>query len=297
MEKQICNKCNQEKDMTEFEIRNDTKKHRKQCRECRRSKQKKYWDENKEDISERRKPYMKEYNVEYREKNRDKLNEASRKYNEKNRERLNEYKKEYKKINKDAIYEKRKNYFQEYQKNNREAYYKYQKQWRKDNPDKVKEYKQIYIEKNPDSVENIKQWQKKYNKQYQKNNRDSIRQNKRSYEKERRKVDINYKLKCNLRTRIYSVLKGIRKSDTTRNLVGCTIDQLKKHLEGRFTSEMTWENYGSYWEVDHIISCANFDLTKIEQQKKCFHYSNLQPLEAKENASKREHVRLSDIIS
>jgi hypothetical protein len=41
---------------------------------------------------------------------------------------------------------------------------------------------------------------------------------------------------------------------------------------------MTWDNHGDVWEIDHIIGCINFDLTDIEQQKKCFHYTNLQPL-------------------
>ena len=49
---------------------------------------------------------------------------------------------------------------------------------------------------------------------------------------------------------------------------------------------MTWDNYGSYWHVDHIIPCCKFDLTDPEQQLKCFHYTNLQPLEATANLRK-----------
>ncbi len=48
---------------------------------------------------------------------------------------------------------------------------------------------------------------------------------------------------------------------------------------------MTWDNYGK-WQIDHKIPCASFDLTDPEQQKSCFHFSNLQPLWAKDNNSK-----------
>ena len=53
---------------------------------------------------------------------------------------------------------------------------------------------------------------------------------------------------------------------------------------------MTWENHGQYgWHVDHIKPCALFDLTKIEEQKKCFHYTNLQPLWWRDNIKKSHH--------
>ncbi len=61
----------------------------------------------------------------------------------------------------------------------------------------------------------------------------------------------------------------------------------REHLEKQFKEGMTWENHGLYgWHIDHIIPCASFDLTDLEQQKKCFHYTNLQPLWAKENLIK-----------
>ena len=44
---------------------------------------------------------------------------------------------------------------------------------------------------------------------------------------------------------------------------------------------MTWENYGKYWHIDHIVPCYYFDLLKEEEQKRCFHYTNLQPLFAR----------------
>lgn len=69
-------------------------------------------------------------------------------------------------------------------------------------------------------------------------------------------------------------------------IIGCTMPFLKQYLESLFTKGMTWENYGfgyDKWNIDHIIPCENYDLTKIEEQKKCFNYTNLQPLWQSDN--------------
>jgi hypothetical protein len=60
--------------------------------------------------------------------------------------------------------------------------------------------------------------------------------------------------------------------------LGSTIEECRLYLESQFKPEMTWENHGEVWEIDHIIPCSSFDLTDTEQQKQCFHYSNTQPL-------------------
>jgi hypothetical protein len=65
------------------------------------------------------------------------------------------------------------------------------------------------------------------------------------------------------------------------------MDQLKQYIETLFKPGMTWGNHGNFgWHLDHIIPCSSFDLTDVEQQKKCFHYTNLQPLWAKDNIKK-----------
>ena len=68
------------------------------------------------------------------------------------------------------------------------------------------------------------------------------------------------------------------KNSKSLELLGCTIGEFKQHLEKQFKPEMTWDNHGEIWEIDHIKACANFDLSSLEEQQKCFHYSNLQPL-------------------
>ena len=70
-----------------------------------------------------------------------------------------------------------------------------------------------------------------------------------------------------------------------------SMEELKYYLEGKFQSGMTWENHGFRgWHIDHILPCSSFDFTKIEEQKKCFHYTNLQPLWAHENLTKAEKI-------
>jgi hypothetical protein len=68
--------------------------------------------------------------------------------------------------------------------------------------------------------------------------------------------------------------------------LGCTVDEFRLHLESFFINGMTWHNYGTLWEIDHIKPCALFDLTKYEQVAECFNYKNMQPLEKLANRSK-----------
>jgi len=98
--------------------------------------------------------------------------------------------------------------------------------------------------------------------------------------------DPNYQILNNLRTRLWYALKGRNKSESTLNLIGCSVDELWKHLESQFVDGMTLENYGPIWQVDHQKPCAIFDLTDPRQQRQCFNWRNLQPMFGPENSSK-----------
>jgi len=65
--------------------------------------------------------------------------------------------------------------------------------------------------------------------------------------------------------------------------------ELRLHLERQFKDGISWDNYGE-WHIDHIRPCAKFDLSKPEEQRACFHYTNLQPLWEKENVSKGARI-------
>jgi len=118
--------------------------------------------------------------------------------------------------------------------------------------------------------------------------KEELRKIRNEYQKQKKKTDINYKIAGAIRSRIYSQVKslGHGKVDSTVKLLGCTIPELRKYLESQFKKGMTWANYGQGWHIDHIKPCAKFELHRAEEQYKCFHYTNLQPLWAKENYSK-----------
>ena len=107
------------------------------------------------------------------------------------------------------------------------------------------------------------------------------------YEKARKKIDPAFKLSKTLRSRLGSALRSqsSKKKDTTFKLTGCSMKFLKGYLEAKFTEGMTWENHGK-WHIDHIKPCCSFNLEDEEEQKKCFHYTNLQPLWARDNLVK-----------
>lgn len=79
-----------------------------------------------------------------------------------------------------------------------------------------------------------------------------------------------------------------KKVGSAVKIVGCELGFLKQYLEEKFRDGMTWANHGALWEIDHIKACARFDLTDPEQQKLCFHYTNLQPLLETENGIKSD---------
>lgn len=110
------------------------------------------------------------------------------------------------------------------------------------------------------------------------------------YERKLARARIDYstpngKLEKRLRNRLWGVLRGERKLCSALELVGCSIEELWQWLEKQMLPGMTRENYGK-WHVDHKIPCAWFDMSNESEQRKCFHYTNLQPLWATDNMRK-----------
>lgn len=132
------------------------------------------------------------------------------------------------------------------------------------------DYQQQYTKDHPNYIKN---WKKE--------NRAQINQQ----ERERRSTDINFRLKKNISRAINRAIH--KNGESTFDYLPYAIEELKFHLEAQFDEKMTWDNYGSYWHIDHIKPHSLFHYTSMNDEafKKCWSLENLRPLEAKQNMS------------
>ncbi len=103
--------------------------------------------------------------------------------------------------------------------------------------------------------------------------------------------DSIFKVVCNLRSRCANAVRRGTKHSSLSEYLGCSIPELKTHLESKWQPGMSWDNY-TYrgWHIDHIRPLASFDLADPGQFKVAFHYTNLQPLWALDNLQKSDTV-------
>jgi hypothetical protein len=149
----------------------------------------------------------------------------------------------------------------------------------------AKMYSKTYQRKvlSPQEKLEIKQYKKKY---YQ-NNREEIL----SYRTKRYHDHIEVKLRDVLRSRLRRALKKKLKVGSAIKDLGCTIPELRLHLENKFQPGMTWDNWKiDGWHIDHIKPLASFDLTDTNQLQEATHFSNLQPLWWFDNLAKQDKI-------
>jgi hypothetical protein len=222
----------------------------------------------------RRKEYLKKYNKEYKRKNAEFLRKKAK---EKSKER-NDYMKEYRIKNTEKIKEIEKRY----RIKNKEILKESSDKWRENNKETVKKWKKDYYEKNKEKI--LSKNRENYYK-----NIDKYRKTKNEYVKNRMKEDSLFKLKFNIRCLIRNSMKRkfTEKSKKTIEILGCDFEIFKKHIEEQFNENMNWNNYGTYWEIDHIIPVSS---SKTEEELyKLNHYTNFQPLYWAENLSKNDN--------
>lgn len=147
--------------------------------------------------------------------------------------------------------------------------------------------KKEYVEKNKKKI--YKKNSEYHKIWYEKNKKIKLLKSK-FYNEKRESEDPEYKLRRRLRSRLTTALKKYLKVPfKERNinlLIGCSLAELRKYLESQFKDDMNWNNHGKLWHIDHIKPCRLFNLSDIEEQRRCFNYRNLQPLYAQENLKK-----------
>lgn len=186
----------------------------------------------------------------------------------------------------EANHEKKKEADRRYYAANSDKIRRRAKDWYDTNTERVTEYKRNYFQENKDAIY-------EYRKEYKQENGKQINSYMNEYMKSRYKNDLNYRIKsiCNKRLRDY-----IRnKTKQTMDYVGCDVDFLRLWLEFLFVEGMTWDNMGSVWHIDHVRPCNSFDFNNEEEIYDCYHWSNLQPLFARDNISKNDNVDLKMI--
>jgi hypothetical protein len=142
----------------------------------------------------------------------------------------------------------------------REKINKIKREWYSKNPEKKTEYAKRWRERNPDKVREMMRNQRQRP---------------------------SFKCRRNARKRMMEILKA---PESFSSLLGCTGGELAAYLEAKFTKKMSWDNYGTYWHIDHIIPLAKFDLSCPKQRALACHWTNLQPLEAEENLKKSDKI-------
>ena len=163
--------------------------------------------------------------------------------------------------------EKHKQEKKEYDRNryikNREEKLNYQKQYTEEHKKEIREYDKKYREKN---------W-------------NELLKKKKEYDRNRRKYDINYRIRSSIRANLNFYIK---KNKQIKSISSSEINimLIRKYIENQFDENMNWNNYGTYWQIDHIIPQSLFDFTDKNEILKCWNAKNLRPIKKEENQIK-----------
>jgi hypothetical protein len=184
--------------------------------------------------------------------------ECRKEYSQKTKDQKKAYNKQYFEANKPDILNKNKEY-------------------RRENDEQIKIQRSNYRAQ-PEIKEHIK----KVNRAYLEKKKLAI--------KIRRQNDEDFRISEVLRSKVHKFLKA--KDTKFKHVIGCSLEFLKEWISFRFDKSMSWANFGTVWQIDHILPLASFDMTNSTDVNICFHWTNLQPLACKENRSKSDNILL-----
>jgi len=185
--------------------------------------------------------------------------------------------KKYRESNLEKIKEKSIIYYQE----NKEDIQRKSKEWYSENADKSKQTKSLYYQNNREKMDLAK-------KEWHNNNKDKMKAWANAYMKNRYRTDIHYRIKSLMNNRIRNYIR--LKTKPTLEFLGCSMEYFMKWTEYQFDENMNWSNMGSYWHFDHVKPCDSYDFSQENEILECYYWTNIRPLEARENMSKGAKV-------
>lgn len=144
-------------------------------------------------------------------------------------------------------------------------------------------YRKAYYEKNKEAI-------------LEKTKTEEFKKDRNAKKKIRRQNDVQFRICESLKIRIHEVLKEY-KTTSSNYLLGCTKGHIVYWLEYQHKDTIDWNNYSSYWHIDHVIPLDFFDMTSKDEQLICFNWMNLRPLEKGSNMSKSSKILAQDILA
>lgn len=169
----------------------------------------------------------------------------------------------------------------------KECVSKYNKNYNKENAEKISKISQEYYKIN-------QEYYIEKQKTYYQNNKEQVNKISNAWKRNKRKTDIAFKLKDKVSASVRLAFKrtGSKKGGSILNYLPYTIQELKEHLEKQFDENMSWENHGIYWHIDHIYpqSLLPYESMEDDNFKKCWALDNLRPLEKVANMKKGNKI-------
>lgn len=294
METKKCNICKIEKTLDNFYYRKNRDIYENTCTPCvsasvkEKRKDPTFYKKNKEACKK------------YHNKNKEKMNENSRKYYEENKDKLKANMNKYYQDNREMSLENAKEYRNNIKEKIRQGDFE-----KPDIQSKVcnecKEEKEI-IKFTYRRTRNVydskcKDCNKIREANRRKGNGPKINARRREIQKP---LTVEIRIVSSLRKRLNGIVKSRKGKNMYLNLLGCSKEFLFKWFEYIFSLDkhlgMNWSNYGTIWQIDHITPCASFNLLDPNEQKKCFHWTNLCPVLKPYNLSKQAKIISTDQI-
>lgn len=310
----FCHQCKKE---NYFKTEADKiKQYRKENLDIVRAKDRDKYSKNKNLILERRKSYY--------EKNKDKISAKNKTKYQENKDKILLYQEQYRKDNREelkikhkkAYYDRKENgtlcgkcneiYFTHCKKCNKEIQQKYNDKLKYCKVHNIEYQKhkcpECSCEMSIDYYYNHIDDKREYNKEYYQNNSNKIIDKSVEYARNRRKIDIVYKLRRDVSKDILRALKannGSKMGQSILEYLENSFQQMKDHIESTWLPGMSWENHGTYrkdkwndrdpttwtWQIDHIIPQSDLPYASMEDEnfKKCWALNNLRALWSKQN--------------